>query len=127
MSGKTNINVYVPRNNNLFIAIISVFLLFSLLLYSYPPLFIFLFNNILGNLLLAVGVIGVGIFDVRWAIGLAAIFVILYQAFKLNNASLNTASLNTASLKEGFTNWSPQLITDFKNLKKQITLIFSLT
>ena len=113
MSGKTNINVYVPRNNNLFIAIISVFLLFSLLLYSYPPLFIFLFNNILGNLLLAVGVIGVGVFDVRWAIGLAAIFVILYQAFKLN-----TASLSSASLKEGFTNWSPQLITDFKKFEK---------
>jgi len=86
MTEKMNINVFIPKNNNIFVAIVAVLLLFSVVLYSFPSAFVFLFNDILGNLLLLLGVIGVGYFDFRWGVGLAAIFVILYQAFSLSKA-----------------------------------------
>jgi len=107
MNRKLNINVFVAKNNSFFVAVIAIFLLFSLVLYAFPSLFVFLFGNILGNLLLILGVVGLGYFDVRWAIGLGAIFVILYQAYSLSSGS-------SRSLKvEGFEAWSPQLKADF--------------
>ena len=108
MTEKTSINVFIPKNNNIFVAIVAVLALFSVVLYAFPAAFVFLFNNILGNLLLALGVIGVGYFDFRWALGLAAIFVILYQAFSLSKRSLG---------REGFTEWSSKLKTDFANFE----------
>jgi len=101
MNRKLNINVFVAKNNSLFVAVIAIFLLFSLVLYAFPSLFVFLFGNILGNLLLILGVVGLGYFDLRWAIGLGAIFVILYQAYSLSSSV------------EGFEAWSPQLKADF--------------
>lgn len=93
MTEKTSINVFIPKNNNIFVAIVAVLALFSVVLYAFPAAFVFLFNDILGNLLLLLGVIGVGYFDFRWGVGLAAIFVILYQAFSLSKSG---------SGKEGF-------------------------
>jgi hypothetical protein len=104
MTEKMNINVFIPKNNSIFVAVVAVLVLFSVVLYAFPAVFVFLFNDILGNLLLALTVIGVGYFDFRWAVGLAAIFVILYQAFSLSKRSLG---------REGFTEWSSQLKSDF--------------
>jgi hypothetical protein len=79
-NGKFNVNVFIPKNNSLFISIIFIFLLFGVIIYIKPQLFLFLFNDILGNLLLAGLVVGLGVFDIKWALGLGAIFIILYQA-----------------------------------------------
>jgi len=117
MFKKFNINVFMPKNNSLFVAIISIFLLFSLVLYAYPSTFLFLFNNILGNLLLILSVIGLGFFDIRWAIGLAAIFVILYQAIHIASKPSTFGQSETFGqptvLREGFDQWSTQLKEDF--------------
>jgi hypothetical protein len=107
MTEKMNINVFIPKNNNIFVAIVAVLALFSVVLYSFPAAFVFLFNDILGNLLLLLGVIGVGYFDFRWGVGLAAIFVILYQAFSLSKSGSGKAKQQSPSsqsrgLKEGF-------------------------
>ena len=99
-------NIIIPKNNSIFIILILVFLLFSVVLYAFPLLFIFLFNNILGNLLLIAGIIVVGMMDFRMAIGLAAIFIILYQAFSLSKKS-------GSSTLEGFTEWSADLKNKF--------------
>ena len=101
------INIIIPKNNSIFIILILVFLLFSVVLYAFPLIFIFLFNNILGNLLLIAGVIIVGMMDFRLAIGLAAIFIILYQAFSLSKKSDSSSTL------EGFTEWSADLKAKF--------------
>jgi len=108
MVEKTNINVYVPKNNTLFIAVIAIFMLFSIVLYTYPSVFVFLFGNILGNVVLAVIVLAVAYVDARWAIGFAALFIILYQAYSLSNKKV----------KEGFEEWSPQLKSDFMIYEK---------
>ena len=78
--GKFNVNVFIPKNNSLFISIIFIFLLFAVIIYIKPQLFLFLFNDVLGNLLLVGLVAGVGVFDIKWSLGLGAIFIILYQA-----------------------------------------------
>ena len=103
MTEKTSINVFIPKNNNIFVAIVAVLALFSVVLYAFPATFVFLFNDILGNLLLLLGVIGVGYFDFRWGVGLAAIFVILYQAFSLSKSGSGKAKQQSPfGLKEGF-------------------------
>jgi len=84
MVSANKINVYIPKNNNLFIGIILVFIIFALIIYLKPELFIFLFNTILGNCLLGAGIVLLGMFDIKWAIGLAALLVILYQAVHIN-------------------------------------------
>jgi len=101
MSEKMNINVFIPKNNSFFVATIATLLLFSAVLYAFPVVFLFLFSSILGNLLLGLGVAGVGYFDFRWGLGLAAIFVILYQAFSLSKSE---GRLNKSETKvlEGF-------------------------
>lgn len=83
--GKFNVNVFIPKNNSLFISIIFIFLLFAVIIYIKPQLFLFLFNDVLGNLLLIGLVAGVGVFDIKWAVGLGAIFIILYQATHIAN------------------------------------------
>ena len=82
---KLNVNVFVPKNNSLFISIIFVFLLFATIIYIKPSVFLFLFMSILGNFLLLLFVGLVGYFNVQWAIGLSAIFIILYQASHLSS------------------------------------------
>jgi len=98
MTEKMSINVFIPKNNSIFVAIVSVLVLFSVILYAFPAVFVYLLSSILGNLLLALCVIGVGYFDFRWGLGLAAIFVILYQAFSLSKVE---GRLSNAK-KEGF-------------------------
>jgi len=100
------INKFILKNNTLYIAIIAIFLLISLSIYSFPSLFNFLFNNILGNLLLILVVICFGYFDLRWAIGLGILFIILYQVNHLSPK------------KEGFTEWSQTLKDDFIQFEK---------
>jgi len=121
MTEKMNINVFIPKNNSFFVAIVAVLLLFSVVLYAFPAAFVFLFNDILGNLLLLLGVIGVGYFDFRWGVGLAAIFVILYQAFSLSKTegrvSKTEGRLSKTGIREGFTQWSSKVKTDFANFQ----------
>jgi hypothetical protein len=64
---------------------------------------------------LLLGVIGVGYFDFRWGVGLAAIFVILYQAFSLSKTEGRLSK--SGSGKEGFTEWSSKVKTDFANFE----------
>jgi len=77
---KLNVNVFVKPNNRLFISIVVIFLLFAAIIYLNPKLFMFLFNTILGNVVLIILVAVTFYFDFRFAIGLAAIFIMLYQA-----------------------------------------------
>jgi hypothetical protein len=117
MTEKMNINVFIPKNNSFFVAIVAVLLLFSVVLYAFPAAFVFLFNDILGNLLLLLGVIGVGYLDFRWGVGLAAIFVILYQAFSLSKTEGRPSKTGNTEGREGFTQWSSKVKTDFVNFE----------
>jgi hypothetical protein len=124
---KLNVNVIVPKNNSLFISIIFVFLLFSTIIYIKPSVFLFLFMSILGNFLLVLFVGLVGYFNVQWAIGLSAIFIILYQASHLSSSRGSGSGIThepfgvldiEADTIYTPTTWSQQTITDFLHFQK---------
>lgn len=114
-------NVIVPKNNSLFISIIFVFLLFATIIYIKPSVFLFLFMSILGNFLLVLFVGLVGYFNVQWAIGLSAIFIILYQASHLSSGvSREPFGLLDIEADTIYTptTWSQQTINDFLHFQK---------
>ena len=116
-------NVIVPKNNSLFISIIFVFLLFATIIYIKPSVFLFLFMSILGNFLLLLFVGLVGYFNVQWAIGLSAIFIILYQASHLSSSSgVSREPFGQLDIEADTiytpTTWSQQTITDFLHFQK---------
>ena len=104
-------NISGSNTNTLFIFVTSTAILFSLLIYLKPNWFVFLFGDILGQVVLVLAIIGlVYIKEYKLAIGLGCIFVLLYQSFLI-------ASINTN--KEGFTNgpwphtWPQELVDRF--------------
>ena len=116
-------NVIVPKNNSLFISIIFVFLLFATIIYIKPSVFLFLFMSILGNFLLLLFVGLVGYFNVQWAIGLSAIFIILYQASHLSSSSgVSREPFGELDIEADTiytpTTWSQQTINDFLHFQK---------
>ena len=113
-------NVIVPKNNSLFISIIFVFLLFATIIYIKPSVFLFLFMSILGNFLLLLFVGLVGYFNVQWAIGLSAIFIILYQASHLSSGGREPFGLLDIEADTIYTptTWSLQTINDFLHFQK---------
>lgn len=96
---KKNINVaiFVPKNNATIVSVISLMLLFILVLYLVPSLFVSLFDTILGNLFLICIVFGVGYYHFISGVILAFGLVLFYQISHLTYASLREK-------KEGFLN-----------------------
>lgn len=72
------------RTNGGVIGIILVVILLAILVNVKPNYFKYLFKSFLGNLILAFVIIVIGIMDVKWGIGLAAITFIIYQAFQIS-------------------------------------------
>ena len=111
------LNSYISKNNSLFISIIFIFTLFGVIMFLNPKVIVFMFDTFLGNLLLILCVIGVGVFDIKYAIGMTSIFIILYQAFHIAIASSSSKN------REGFTfdfggGWSDKLKADFVQFQK---------
>ena len=98
------------NTNTLFIFITSTAILFSLLIYLKPEWFVFLFGDILGQVVLVLAIGGlVYIKEYKLAIGLGCIFVLLYQSFLIASSSKKKV--------EGFAGsgatWSQELIDRF--------------
>jgi hypothetical protein len=108
INSSINSNISTSNTNTLFIFVTSTAILFSLLIYLKPNWFVFLFGDILGQVVLVLAIIGlVYIKEYKLAIGLGCIFILLYQSFLI-------ASTNTK--KEGFTNgstWPQELVDRF--------------
>jgi len=77
-----------PKNGNMtnggVIGIILVVILLAILVNVKPNYFKYLFKSFLGNLILAFAIIVIGIMDVKWGIGFAAVAFIIYQAFQIS-------------------------------------------
>ena len=111
------LNSYISKNNSLFISIIFIFTLFGVIMFLNPKVIVFLFDTFLGNLLLILCVIGVGVFDIKYAIGMSAIFIILYQAFHIASSSVKNRVGFTFDFGGG---WSDKLKADFVQFQKTI-------
>jgi len=112
------LNSYISKNNSLFISIIFIFTLFGVIMFLNPKVIVFMFDTFLGNLLLILCVIGVGVVDIKYAIGMASIFIILYQAFHIASSSSKTHEGFTIDFVGGGGGWSDKLKADFIQFQK---------
>jgi hypothetical protein len=122
MSIGDTINIYLPKNNAIFITIISVFIAFASLLYLKPDAFVFAFHTILGNLLIACGLIVVWFLDKSLSISLGLLLLVIYLSSMLGSGSKSGSDSGSDSVSvsgvETFTmnnkKWPQQTIDDFK-------------
>uniref|UniRef100_A0A6C0DU69 Uncharacterized protein n=1 Tax=viral metagenome TaxID=1070528 RepID=A0A6C0DU69_9ZZZZ len=82
MNNNYNIPDYIP--GGAMVGVILVLILLAILVYVKPSYFKFLFKSFLGNLIVAFIVIVITIMDIKWGIGVAAVAVIVYQAFQIS-------------------------------------------
>ena len=74
----------VNKTNGGMVGVILVVVLLAILVNVKPNYFKYLFKSFLGNLILALVIIVIGIMDVKWGIGSAAVAFIIYQAFQIS-------------------------------------------
>ena len=89
------------KTNGGVIGIILVVILLAILVNVKPNYFKYLFKSFLGNLILAFAIIVIGIMDVKWGIGFAAIAFIIYQAFQISCVQVEGLASNTSTCKPG--------------------------
>jgi len=103
------INNLLNEDNKLILfGILTILSVLWLILYMIPTLFIYLFNSILGNIILLLIVILISANNYKYGILFATIFIIFYQSYHL--------SLN----KEGFQEWNPSSRTEFITIQNTI-------
>ena len=119
-SDKSIINIYLPKNNAVFISIISVFIAFAAMLYLKPSVFIFAFHSLLGNLMMFGILVGIWFFDKNLSIGLGLLLLIVYLSSRISVTIVPSSSSSSSLKKEGFLgqqSWSQQTIDDFKQFQ----------
>jgi hypothetical protein len=96
------------ENQQIIIGFLSLLIFLWMILYVIPGIFSTLFHTLLGNLIILLGIILLGIKDIKYSLLALLVVIVLYRFSQFNNPSLN--------LKEGFT-WSQQSINDFTKLQ----------
>ena len=103
-----SIKKYITEENkNMLLGLLSILILLWLILYLIPSLFISLFHTILGNIILCLSVIMVGVTNYKYGIILALILIILSRFSYLSE-------------KEGFQQWTEDQVQHFLRLQKTI-------
>jgi hypothetical protein len=118
------------NNNNTTVGIILVLILMAILVYVKPTYFKYLFKTIFGNIILIGIIISIGFMNIKWAIGLSAIFFMIYTAFNYKEG-FKYMKEGFKYMKEGFKNtdiedeplytatiWPQKLIDDFIQFEK---------
>ncbi len=71
--------VFSKKNMNLLTGLVTLLLLLWFVMFVVPGLFVYLFDTFLGNLILFVLIIIASMFNGKLALGLAAIFIIIFR------------------------------------------------
>ena len=79
-------NIINSGAKSIYIIFVLLFLIIGMVMYFSPKIFLFLFTNILGNLLLITLVGSLFLFDIMFAIGVGIIFIIIFMAIHLGFA-----------------------------------------
>lgn len=77
-------DVFNKKNMNLVVGLITLFIVLWVVMFAVPGLFVSLFNTFLGNAILAIFVVLAAMFNANLAIGLAAVFLILYRFSRMS-------------------------------------------
>lgn len=84
------------KNFNILVGILTILAALWIILYAIPGIFASLFNTILGNIILILMIILVGLKNVKFAIGLFIVYLIIFKFAHFTGVS-------RASVKEGYT------------------------
>jgi hypothetical protein len=130
-----DVNIFIPMksggaNNTLYVSIISVFIIFSLLVYLNPELFVSIFGTLLGNIVLICLVVGLSFYNIKSAIAVGLfLFMLILVVRRSNILKVTDLDLKIKKKgKEGFANgasgqttdsqWSSTLVSEFVNFQK---------
>jgi hypothetical protein len=129
-----DVNIFIPiksggNSNTLYVSIISVFIIFSLLIYLKPELFISIFGTILGNIILIALVLGLSFYHFKSALAVGLFFFMLILVVRRSSIQKITdldLKVGVGVKKEGFTNntttgtntWSSTLVDEFVKFQK---------
>ena len=67
------------KNLNLGVGLITLLIILWLIMFAVPSLFVSLFDNFLGNMILIGFIVMAGMYNVNLAVGLGIVFIILYR------------------------------------------------
>jgi hypothetical protein len=127
-----DVNIFIPMKsggnaNTLYISIISVFIIFSLIVYLKPDLFLSIFGSLLGNIVLFGLVLSLSFYHMKSGIAIGLFFFMLVLVVRRSNIQKITdldLNFGVGVKKEGFTDsasttaWSSTLVNEFLNLQK---------
>jgi len=125
-----DVNIFIPMKsggnaNTLYVSIISVFILFSLVVYLKPDLFISIFGTLLGNIVLFGFVLGLSYYHIKSGIAVGLfLFMLVLVVRRSHIQKVTDLDLNTGVKKEGFTDattstvWPSTLVDEFVNFQK---------
>lgn len=84
-------DIFNQKNVNLVVGLLSLLIVLWLLMFAIPSLFVTLFNTSLGNFILLGLIILAGMYDTKLAIGLAAVFFLLFRFSHLSMSMFSKA------------------------------------
>lgn len=107
-----DVNIFIPMKsggsvNTLYVSIVSVFIIFSLVIYLKPELFLSIFGTLLGNIVLLGIVLGLSFHHMKSAFAVGLFFFMLILVVRRSNIQKITdldLNLGVGVKKEGFTN-----------------------
>jgi len=71
--------LFSSKNMNLLVGLITLLIVLWLVMFAIPSLFVSLFNTAIGNFILLGFVILAGMYDTKLALGLTAVFFLLFR------------------------------------------------
>ena len=137
-----DVNIFIPMKsggsaNTLYVSIVSVFIIFSILIYLKPEIFVSIFGTLLGNIILFGFVFGLSFYHVKSAIAVGLFFFMLVLVVRRSTIQkITDLDLGVGVKKEGFTDatgdttttsgttsgttsaWPSTLVDEFVNFQK---------
>ncbi len=77
-------DVFNKKNMNFVVGLITLFIVLWVVMFAVPGLFVSLFNTFLGNVILVIFVVLAAMFNINLALGLAAVFLVLFRFSKMS-------------------------------------------
>ena len=80
-------SLFSRKNMSLVAGLVTLLVLLWAVMFAVPSLFVSLFDTGLGNLILGVFIVLAAMYNVKLAVGLAVVFIVLYRFSHMNRSS----------------------------------------
>ena len=85
--------IFSRKNVNLFVGLLSLLLVLWLIMFAIPSLFVNLFDTGLGNLILIAFIFLAAMYNVKLAVGLGVVFMILFRFSHMSVSGLESLQI----------------------------------